>query len=199
LKKAVALPAVNKLYDIYDAIKAQGTAKNPFAVAMASWKELIKLKNGRIWVLKPVKKAEQAMGEQEEVELPFPVGMAGIGDGSLESFKDALTNQLKGYFGSARYVYITATYRTKAIVDVEDRKTGASDYYEMPYKVTKLGIEFGSPVKVKKVTTFQKMEQENWQQFRKAVQGFVSGKGDLQEVVGLGMKLRRQIVCRPES
>lgn len=198
LKKAVSLAAINKLYDIYDSIKGQGTADNPFAVAVASWKGLVTLKNGRIWVLKKKKKSEQYTQGQGEVEVPWPTGISGIGDGTLESFKDALGDELKRVLGTGdRYVYVVATYKSKVIAHVEDSKATSSDYYELPYKVTKTGIEFGSPVRVKRVTNFQKAEQ--WRQFRKGVGGFVRGEADLGEVVDLGMKMRRQIVCRPKS
>ena len=45
----LTLPQINKLAEIYDAIKKAGTAKEPFAVAWASWKEIYK-KEGDKWV-----------------------------------------------------------------------------------------------------------------------------------------------------
>ena len=195
-KKAISIAAINKLYSIYDSIKAQGGADNPFAVAMASWKQLVTLKNGRIWVMKPQKKkkSEQHIDEQG-IDLPLPAGMSYAGDGSLESFKDNLQSALKGHFGGKKYVYIVATYRSKVVVSVEGEGGGASNYYELTYKVSKAGIEFGSPIKMKKIIKYQKAEQ----QFKKKVSSFVNGKMNLGEVVKVGIKTRRHVICRPES
>ena len=45
----LTLPQINKLAEIYDAIKKAGTAKEPFAVAWTAWKEIYK-KEGDKWV-----------------------------------------------------------------------------------------------------------------------------------------------------
>jgi len=189
-KKPISLSAINKLYEIYDAIKADGKADDPMAVAMDSWKDLIELKNGR-WVLKPKKKTEQA-----EVELAIPAGISKLGDGSVEAFKEMLANNLKDYFGKGYYVYIVSTYRDKVYVSVEDSKTYKIVYYEVPYKITKLGIELGTITKVEKVTKFQRAEQNN-RDFRQKVRAFVTGGGSLAEAVNSAFKLRREIICRP--
>jgi len=47
---ALTLKQINKLAEIYDAVKAAGTAKNAMAVAWTSWKKLYK-KEGDKWVL----------------------------------------------------------------------------------------------------------------------------------------------------
>lgn len=46
---ALTLAQINKLAEIYDAIKKAGTAKNPFSVAWTTWKKLYKKKDDR-WV-----------------------------------------------------------------------------------------------------------------------------------------------------
>ncbi len=52
----LTLAQINKLAEIYDAIKKAGTAKEPFAVAWTSWKELYK-KEGDKWI--EIKKESQ--------------------------------------------------------------------------------------------------------------------------------------------
>jgi len=165
---------------------------------MDSWKELIKLKNGRIWVLKPQKKTES---EEKVADSPFPSGIFDIGDGTLETFRTSMDNAVKGQFGAKNYVYIVATYKSKVVVSVENEKSHKSEYYELPYTytVSKNIFKFGHPVKVKKMTSYLKAEQENWSKFKKQVSDFVNKSGDLYEVVRSGIELRRRIICRPES
>ena len=188
--KSIALAAINKLYDIYDSIKAQGKADNPFAVAMASWKDLIKLKDGRIWVLKPKK-----IKEQGDAEVAFPTGMSSYKDGSFESLKDQLANTLKDYFGKDNYVYVVATYKTKLIVSVEDKQTYTPEYYQVDYKINKEGIELKNFTKVLKVVSYQKAEQ--LRDFRTKIREFVEGKGKIGDAINVGMKLRRILICKP--
>ena len=45
----LTLAQINKLAEIYDAIKEAGTADNPMAVAWGQWKDLYK-KEGTVWV-----------------------------------------------------------------------------------------------------------------------------------------------------
>ena len=128
----------------------------------------------------------------ESNEVAIPSGISRVGNGSLESFKDKLGDAVRSLFGKDQYVYITATFRNRVIVSVES-KGGGSDYYEVPYKVTKIGFEFGTYKKVEKVIKFQKAEQE----FRKSVKNFINGSGDLGEAVRCGFSARREILCKP--
>lgn len=207
-KKPISLSAVNKLYDIYDAIKADSKkVKNPMAVAMSTWKGTIELKND-VWVLKsPKKKKENKKTKKDQVKeaysvggypvgdtgaaigLRMPAGSAKIGDGSMESFKDILRDALKSLFGKT-YVYIISTYRTKVFVDV-DSGTNAG-YYEVPYTVKKGTISFGTPVKVVKLTKFQKAEQKVFKDYKESVKKFVAGKGTLAATVKLAAKVYRE-------
>ena len=145
--------------------------------------------------MKPEKKKKS---EQAEVELPFPSGISNIKDGSFETFKDELTKALKDYFGKDDYVYIVKTLRTKIVISVEDRQTYTAEYYEVPYKITKTGIEFGEFTKVIQTTIYQKVEQMN-REFRKKIKDFVEGKSKIGEAVGLAIKLRRELICRPKN
>jgi hypothetical protein len=49
----LTLSQVNKLAAIYDAVKKQGTAKNPMAVAWTQWKEIYTKKGGK-WIKKNI-------------------------------------------------------------------------------------------------------------------------------------------------
>ena len=51
----LTLAQINKLAEIYDAVKKAGTAKTPFAVAWAAWKEIYKIEGDK-WV--KIEKAE---------------------------------------------------------------------------------------------------------------------------------------------
>ena len=168
-KKPISLSAVNKLYSIYDAIKANGKKTvNPMAVAMSTWKDMIVLKNS-VWALKPQKK-ENKSNKAESIgdgygysmnmgvaPLPMLVGSAKMGDGSMETFKALLRDALLALFGE-KYLYIVSTYRTKVVVDIDSGKQVG--YYEVPYTVKKGSFNFGTPVKVVKLTKFQKAEQK---------------------------------------
>lgn len=56
---ALTLAQINKLAEIYDAIKKAGTAKEPFAVAWTAWKKIYK-KEGDKWI--EIKKESQEAG-----------------------------------------------------------------------------------------------------------------------------------------
>jgi hypothetical protein len=194
-KKPISLSAVNKLYDIYDTIKADSKkVKNPMAVAMSTWKGLLVLKND-VWILKPPKKKKESKETKKDqvkevygvggypvsdtggvTGLRMPAGSAKIGDGSMESFKDILRDALKALFGKT-YLYIISTYRTKVFVDIDDGKQAG--YYEVPYTVKKGTISFGTPIKVVKLTKFQKAEQKAFKDYRESIKKFVTGKGTL--------------------
>lgn len=171
-KKPISLSAVNKLYSIYDAIKSNGKKTvNPMAVAMSTWKTTVVLKNG-VWTLKPQKKESKRKAESISggygypmpaggvTSLPMPAGSAKMGDGSMETFKDMLRDALRALFGEKQYVYIISTYRTKVVVDVESNGGKATGYYEVPYTIKKGSFNFGTPVKVVRLTKFQKAEQK---------------------------------------
>ena len=63
----LTLPQINKLAEIYDAIKKVGTAKEPFAVAWTAWKEIYK-KEGDKWV--EIKKKETAENFENSKWIP---------------------------------------------------------------------------------------------------------------------------------
>jgi len=64
----LTLAQINKLAEIYDAIKKAGTAKEPFAVAWSTWKKLYK-KVGKKWVKrKPEPKAKSEEIREKKVE-----------------------------------------------------------------------------------------------------------------------------------
>ena len=191
-KKPLSLAAINKLYDVYDSIKTKGKAGNAMAMAMSTWKSLVVLKNAT-WVLKPKKESKEQAKEQTEVnEIPLPAGASRVGDGSFETFKDRLRDALKALLGGEKnYLYIVATYRTKVVVEVERGGTAAI-HYEIPYKVKKGQFDFGSPVKVVKITKFQKAEQKRWQEYKEGVRAFVRGKATIADVVGSGIKITRE-------
>lgn len=170
-KKPISLSAVNKLYSIYDAIKANGKKTvNPMAVAMSTWKDMVVLKNG-VWTLKPQKKESKEPKQKNEsfyggygypmgagvTPLPMPTGSAKMGDGSMETFKAILKDALLALFGE-KYLYIISTYRTKVVVDIDSGKQ--MGYYEVPYTIKNGNFNFGAPVKVVKLTKFQKVEQK---------------------------------------
>ena len=193
-KAPISLPALNKLYGIYDGIKAKGKSNNSMATAMSAWKSLIVLRKGS-WVLKPKKESKEQRKEQTDakVAFSFPVAARGVGDGSYESFKDSLRAALKDLFGSGkRYVYIVATYRSKVIISVNEEGTEKSAYYEVPYSIKNNQFDFGTPVLVVKTTKFLKAEQKAWQEYRKCVRAFVSGKGTIADAVGSGFKVSRE-------
>ena len=166
-KSPMSLEAVNKLYSVYDALKADTKVANPMAVAMATWKGAVELKNG-VWLLKAAPKKEskkrsktEAIGGYPEknvaTSLPMPAGSLKMGDGSMESFKAMLRDALQTLYGK-QSVYIIGTYRTKVVIEVyaDNKET----YYELPYTIKNGGFDFGTPVKVKKLTTYQKAEQK---------------------------------------
>ena len=166
-KKPISLSAVNKLYSIYDAIKANGKkTANPMAVAMSTWKATVVLKNG-VWALKPQKKESKAesigggygypINVGSVTSFPMPSGSAKVGDGSMETFKVILRDALQALFGE-KYLYIVSTYRTKVVVDIDTGKQ--MGYYEVPYTIKNGSFNFGTPVKVVKLTKFQKAEQK---------------------------------------
>ena len=198
-KKPLSIAAINKLYEIYDSIKVKGKVDNPMAVAMSTWKSLVVLKKGQ-WVLKPVSKKESKKQKVEssalggyEVPLPVtsfstPVGFAKIGDGSFETFKDVLKNALQALLGK-KYLYIIYTYKTKVVVDVDEGTK--SGYYEVPYKIKDSKFTFGTPVRVVKLTKFQKAEQKAFEDYRESVKKLVAGKGTLAETVKLATKVSR--------
>jgi len=64
---SLTLAQINKLADIYDSVKAAGTAKNPMAVAWTQWKKLFK-KVGDKWVTI----------EKDTYNLPETVDLKGI-------------------------------------------------------------------------------------------------------------------------
>ena len=208
-KKPISLSAVNKLYDIYDTIKADSKKiKNPMAVAMSTWKELLVLKND-VWILKPPKKKESKETKKDQVKevygvggypvsdtggvtgLRMPAGSAKIGDGSMESFKDMLKDALKGLFGKT-YLYIISTYKTKVFVDIDSGEEAG--YYEVPYTIKKGTFSFGTPVKMVKLTKFQKAEQKTFNDYRESIKKFVAGKGTLAAAVKLASKVSREKV-----
>lgn len=168
-KKPISLSAVNKLYSIYDAIKANGKKTvNPMAVAMSTWKAVVVLKND-VWTLKPQKKESKHKAESigggygypinvgSVTSFPMPSGSSKVGDGSMETFKNMLRDALHALFGE-KYLYIVSTYRTKVVVDIDSGKQ--MGYYEVPYTIKKGSFNFGTPVKVIKLTKFQKAEQK---------------------------------------
>lgn len=170
-KKPISLSAVNKLYSIYDAIKTNGKKTvNPMAVAMSMWKAVVVLKND-VWTLKPQKKESKESKQKTEslgggygysvnmgvAPLPMPSGSVKIGDGSMETFKAMLRDALLALFGE-KYLYIVSTYRTKVVVDIDSGKQ--MGYYEVLYTIKKGSFSFGTPVKVVKLTKFQKAEQK---------------------------------------
>jgi hypothetical protein len=65
----LTLAQINHLAEIYDAIKKQGTADNPMAVAWATWKSQYK-KEGDKWVKKEEKKAIDRKGFYYFDEVP---------------------------------------------------------------------------------------------------------------------------------
>ena len=104
---------------------------------------------------------ESRLGGQKEIYLAEATWPKTAGDdGSFESFKNALSNAAKDSFGGKdKYVYIVSTFKAKLVLSIEDHNgNGATIYYEIPYKATKSGFEFGTPVRVTKVTSFQKAE-----------------------------------------
>lgn len=189
-KKPIAIQAINKLYEIYDAIKNNKTIENPMAVAISTWKGLVVLKKGT-WVLKPKKaKKEQREGEGK-TEAWFPIGVSYIGGASLEDFREALRTALQAVFeGEKTYLTLVATYRTKVYINKETN--GVSEYYEVPYTVKNGQFEFGTPVKMVKRIKFQKADQKNWDEYRGQVRAFVEGKNDLGSVVKAAIKTKRQ-------
>jgi len=168
-KSPMSLDAVNKLYSIYDALKADKKISNPMSVAMTTWKGTVALKNG-VWLLKAMPKKEskkQKRGKTESIggypertaatSLPMPAGSLKMGDGSMESFKNMLRDALLVLYGK-QSVYIIGTYRTKVVIEVyaDNKET----YYELPYTIKNGSFNFGTPVKVMKLTTYQKAEQK---------------------------------------
>ena len=119
----------------------------------------------------------------------MPAGSAKIGDGSLESFRNMLRDALLALFGK-KYLYIVSTCRTKVIVDIDDPKQAG--YYEVPYKIKAGKFSFGTPVKVIKLTKFQKAERKTWRDYRNSVSEFVSGNTKLSEVIKSGMRVNRE-------
>jgi hypothetical protein len=105
-----------------------------------------------------------------ESNIKFPE----IGSESFEDFTKKLKNALENYLGQ-KYIYVVATYRNKVDVNVEN-SAGMSEYYEIPYEVKKGEFVFGSPVKVVKVTTFQKVES-----MRKQVLSFTENQKKRQQ------------------
>lgn len=207
LNKPLSLAAVNKLYDIYDGIKAGSKkVKNPMAVAMSTWKGNIELKNG-VWLLKPKKECITPTKKKRIKEslgvggypvsttgvkgFSMPAGSGKIGDGSMESFRNALRDALLALFDK-QYLYIIATYKTKVYVDVDEGKKAG--YYEIPYSIKDGAFIFGTAVKVMKLTKFQKAEQKIWRDYRESVKKFVRGSMRLGEVVKLGIKVSREKV-----
>lgn len=187
-KKPMSITAVNKLYDIYDSIKAKGKTDNAMAVAMSTWKGLVVLKNG-VWALKPASKKEsKEQVKKEQNEIPLPAGATRVGDGSFEAFRDRLRDALIALFGK-KYLYLVATYRTKVVIGVDESERNT--YYEVPYKVKNGQFDFGTAVKVVKQTRFQKAEQKNWREYRESVKAFVQGKTSLGDVVGIGVRVKR--------
>ena len=201
-KKPISIAAINKLYEIYDSVKGEKKVDSPMAVAISSWKGLVTLKNGT-WVLKPVKKAakketaDRAQLAREEVALPMGAKKL-VSGGSFEDFKETLKNALEAQFGGKEtYMYIVGTYTTKVCVHIE--RAGKSEYYEIPYTVKGGLFSFGTPVKVVKVTKFQKADQKNWADYRANVQAFVSGKGKLGDAVASSVRIRRELLCPAKS
>ncbi|MCK4814940.1 hypothetical protein KA005_04145 [bacterium] len=70
----MTLAQINKLAEIYDAVKAAGTAKNPMAVAWTQWKALYEIEDEK-WVTRKSKSALVAEAEGETKEFKFDVAI----------------------------------------------------------------------------------------------------------------------------
>lgn len=201
-KKPISLSALNKLYSIYDGIKDDKKVKNPMAIAMSTWKGTVELQNG-VWTLKAQKKESKTAKKSQIKEavggypvsntgvkgLKMPAGSAKIGNGSMESFRSILRDALKELFGKES-VYIIATYQDKVVIEAYS-DDGKENYYEISYTIKDGVFSFGTPVKVVKITSFQKQEQKAFKDYRESVKKLASGKVNLCEVVKLGLKVSR--------
>ena len=85
----LTLAQINKLAEIYDAIKKAGTAKEPFAVAWTAWKELYK-KEGDKWI--EIKKESQ-----ESNGKWIPVAKANQTNGKVIVTEEALKRSVPSW------------------------------------------------------------------------------------------------------
>lgn len=119
----------------------------------------------------------------KEQEVPWPAGW----EGSLEDFSKVLRVAAKDLLPAIEYVSIEATYKDRVVLGLEDTK-GKLEFYEVPYTVDKKkGIQFATPVAVKRETSWVKAEQRRSNRIQlESQRGLMRKRAGLQEEIEPG-------------